>query len=129
LTPTARTLEYLRRSHYLPDVVERWLPRINRRRDFLGFADILAVRPGDPGVLAIQATTRGHVSDRLARARSRPELVTWLRSGNRFEVWGWYQVADRWRVHRVEVRPQDLAAVPLQAPRRRQKQHQAELFE
>ncbi len=33
MTPTARSLALLRRSGYLAAVVEKWIPRINRRRD------------------------------------------------------------------------------------------------
>ncbi len=56
MTPTARTLQALRKLGMTADVVERWLPRIMVRKDYLGFADVLAL-DGQPGVLAIQTTT------------------------------------------------------------------------
>jgi len=105
----ARTLNALRQSRYLPVVVERWIPGANVRADFLGFADVLAIRRGERGVLAIQATTRGHVADRLAQARRRPELAVWLAAGCRFEVWGWHRRAKRWQVYRVSLQLEDLA--------------------
>jgi hypothetical protein len=119
MTPTARTLALLRGCRYTADVVERYLHHARRKRDFLGFADVLAVRRGEPGTLAVQATTLAHVRDRLDRCRSRPELVAWLAAGNRLEVWGWFKSAGRWKVKRVEVRGEVLADVVLLAPRSR----------
>lgn len=111
------------------DVVERFIAAVQRKRDFLGFADILGCKPGIPGVLAIQATTIGHVKDRLDRCRARPELRTWLAAGNVFEVWGWCKRAGKWTVKRVAVQPGDLAEVVLVAPpRRRKRLDQGTLF-
>jgi hypothetical protein len=70
MTPTGRTLGRLRRRGFLADVVERWLLRVNRRRDLFGFADIIAVHLREPGVLPVQCTTAAHVPDRLANARA-----------------------------------------------------------
>src|SRR5579859_2810088 len=97
-SPTALTLEMLRRSRFVAGVVERWLPRANLRRDFLGFVDIIAADTREPGILAIQATSLAHVSDRLAKAKSKPELKAWLKAGGRFEVWGWRKDGKRWVV-------------------------------
>ncbi len=120
-SPTARTLRLLRQSGYTADVVERWLPHAGVRKDFLGCIDVLAVRRGEPGVLAIQATTRSNLAARLTKAKGRAELGTWLAAGNRFEVWGWHQVDGRWRVHRTTVSADDLAdsVLTVRAPRRR----------
>jgi hypothetical protein len=95
MTPTARTLALLRRRGYL------------------------AVRPNESGVLGVQATTLGHVSARLAKARALPALKTWLAAGNRFEVWGWARCRGRWRVKIVSVQAKDLAGIVLEAPPRR----------
>jgi hypothetical protein len=35
MSPTARTLALLRREGYIASSVERFLPRVNRRRDLL----------------------------------------------------------------------------------------------
>jgi hypothetical protein len=59
------------------------------------------------------------VSNRLAKAKGRPELAAWLRAGGRFEVHGWRLRAGRWVIRRVEVRGEDLADVVLCAPRPR----------
>ena len=72
LTPTARTLVYLRRQGYLTAVVESWIPHANLRRDLWGFGDVLAVHPRDRLFLLVQVTTTAHVAHRLAKAKSRP---------------------------------------------------------
>jgi hypothetical protein len=120
MSPTARTLAYLRRLGYAATVVERWLPRVRRRRDAFG-ADVLAAHPGDGVVLLVQATTDAHVAARLDKARQLPEVAAWLNAGGQWECWGWSCRAGRWRVRRVALRPADLAAVVVEAPPRRRR--------
>jgi len=128
MTPTSRTLAYLRRLGFLADVVERWLPRVDRRRDLFGFADVLAVHPRDGIFLLVQATALGHVAHRLAKSKSRPELLGWLKAGGRFEVHGWHERG----VKRVAVHAEDLGEVVLAVPssrRQRRGERQCELFD
>jgi hypothetical protein len=133
MTPTARTLDYLRRAGYLADVVERFLPAVNRKRDCFGVGDVLAVHPAGRAVLLVQATTGDHVADRLRRIQARPETPGLLKAGVGVEVWGWSLRAGRWTVRRVAVRVEDLAAVeltPRPLPRRQRKgQRQRGLFD
>ena len=119
MTPTARTLTRLRDLGYTAAVVERWPPRANVRRDLFGGIDVVAVHPRDRVILGVQATTAAHVAHRLAKARALPALAAWLRSGGQFQVWGWCRRGRRWEVKVVGVEADDLAAVVLQAPRRR----------
>jgi hypothetical protein len=129
MTPTARTLSELRRLGYLAAVVETWIPRIERRRDLFGIADVLAVHPRDKAVLLVQATSAGHVQDRLRRVQARPETAVLLRAGLAVEVWGWRRLDGRWHCRRVAVRPGDLAAVVLsRLGRRRKQKEQPTLF-
>ena len=119
MTPTARTLAYLRRLGYLAAVVELWIPGANVRRDLFGFADVLAVHPRDRLFLLVQATTTDHAAHRLGKAKARPELLAWLKAGGRFEVQGWTRRAGRWQVRVISVRPEDLAGVIRAGPPRR----------
>jgi len=129
MSPTARTLVRLRQLGFLADVCERYLAAVRRKRDLFGVADVVAVHPRDRLVLLVQATSRAHVSDRLARVRQRPETEQLLRAGVLVEVWGWHRVGGRWMVHRVALRGEDLAAVVLTPARRRgRRQRQGELF-
>jgi hypothetical protein len=132
LSPTARTLALLRRQGFqLAAAVERWIPGANVRKDLFGVADVLAVHPRDRLFLLVQATSADHVAHRLRKVRARPDLALWLKAGGRFEVWGWFKRAGRWKAKRVEVRAQDLADVVLSTPgpRPRKGERQRELFD
>lgn len=114
MTPTARSLQALRRDGYEAAVVEKWLPYCRRRADLFGCIDILAVKYGEP-VLAVQATSAANVSSRLSKSLAEPRLRIWLGSGQRFEVWGWSKRGPRgkrktWQLVRREVGLGDLVA-------------------
>ena len=51
--PSTRTKAYFNNIGYTTQLVERFIPYANRRIDFLGCADVLAVKVGQP-ILAIQ---------------------------------------------------------------------------
>lgn len=129
MTPTARSLAFLRDCGHIADVTERWIPHANKRRDLFGIIDLVAVRRGEQGVLGVQATSLSNVSARLKKAKGRPELRTWLAAGNRFAVWGWYQRGGKWAVKMVALTTGDLTAEVVQAPARRGKRPvQPDLF-
>lgn len=86
MSPTARTLAYLRTLGYLAATVERWNPHAKVRQDLLGIGDVLAVA-GE--IVLIQATTQAHVAARVAKVTAHPNLRRWLAAGGKFEVWGW----------------------------------------
>ncbi len=119
MSPTARTLKFLRSCGHQAEVVERWIPRANVRRDLFHCIDVVAVRRGEMGVLGVQVTTLPNLSSRLAKARAQPELRTWLAAGNRFSLHGWYQRGGQWDVKIVDVQAGNLAAVVVQTPARR----------
>jgi hypothetical protein len=130
VTPNARSLAFLKRCHHEADVAERWIPKANKRRDLFGFIDVAGFRCGEVGVLGVQATTRAHLAHRRAKVAALPALRTWLAAKNRFQLHGWYRDGGRWEVKIVELRPEDLAGVVVQAPpRRSRKAVQADLFE
>lgn len=124
MSPTGRSLNLLRRSGYLAETVERWLPRINVRRDLFHFADVIACHAVREEIVLVQATSISNIAARLAKAQGRPELRTWLAAGGRFLVMGW----DGNKVKQLEVRPEDLAAVVVEQPRRRGRERQRLLF-
>ncbi len=129
-SPTARSLEFLRKSGCIACVVERWIPKANIRKDAFGIGDILAARRGEPGALLVQSTTRANLAARVAKAKQCGELKTWLAApGNRFECHGWECRAGRWKCHRVELKGEDLAAVVIEGQKRRPRRaKQRELF-
>jgi hypothetical protein len=119
MTPTARTLDALRRTGYIACVVERWIESKGIRVDAFNFADILAARPADRRITLIQATTLPNVSARITKIRSKPEASAWIKSGGIIEVWGWIKRGNRWRVKIVDLHADGLEAVFLAKPGRK----------
>lgn len=106
-SPTARTLERLRKEGYTCQVVEKWQAFSKRRIDLFGVIDIVAVIPGTVGVLGIQATSRGNVKARITKSLAEPKLLTWLQAKNEFEVWGWGKLKAGWTLNVVQFILQD----------------------
>ncbi len=125
MTPTALTMRYLRRAGYLPDIVERWIPGANIRKDLFGIGDLLAVTVNEPPLL-VQCTSLTNVSARIAKARQCPGLAIWLMTGSRFQVIGWAKVRGEWHSKIVELKGPDMAPdVLARPPRRRRSRYQA----
>lgn len=103
MTPTARSLQYLRGRGYHAFVVERWNPYAKIRQDLGGFADIVAWGPPRPpcsgedvwpwvGFLAVQATTTGHLShraDKIGGLAPHQAARDWILAGGRLILMGW----------------------------------------
>tara|TARA_B100000949_G_scaffold67649_1_gene60101 strand:- start:2017 stop:2325 length:309 start_codon:yes stop_codon:yes gene_type:complete len=100
VTPTARSLKFLREEGYLPAVVESFNSFTKQRKDLFGFIDILAIKQDE--TLAIQATSRSNISSRVKKI-AESETVGAVREANwRIEVWGWAKINGRWQLKRVD---------------------------
>ena len=88
MTPTARSLAYLRAKGFTAGVVERWIAPARRRIDLGGFGDIVCWHP-EHGILAVQATSSANASARVWKILALPEAALWLASGGRIVVHGW----------------------------------------
>ena len=90
MTPTQRTLKALREQGMIAGIVERWIPRINIRRDLFGILDIVALHPVR-GVVGVQSTGQdfaGHMAKMTVEKRA--ECMAWLKTpGTALELWGW----------------------------------------
>ena len=71
MTPTQRSLAYLRNEGYLVAIVEHWNPFARIRQDLFGFIDLLAIRRDE--TLAVQVTASG-VSSRVHKIEASPHL-------------------------------------------------------
>ena len=94
MTPTQLTLRKLRADGWLDEVVERWVPGGNIRKDLFGFVDIIALRDGE--TLAIQATSYTNISARVNKIASL-DTVADVREAN-WSIWviGWRKINNRW---------------------------------
>lgn len=121
MTPSARTLEHLRKRGYFADKVEQRLTIPPKRlpdgklqeffvtRDVFGFGDLLALKPPpDGGILMVQVTSRDNVNNHITKLTD-PEifhrLAAWLAFA-RFEIHGWDKggaagKTKHWRYRRV----------------------------
>ena len=100
VTPTARSLKFLREEGYLPAVVESFNSFTKQRKDLFNFIDIVALRKDE--TLAIQATSRSNISSRVKKI-AESEHVGAVREANwRIEVWGWAKINGRWQLKRVD---------------------------
>lgn len=113
MTPTARSLAHLRKAGALAAVVEKYNPHAKVRQDLFGFCDVIAVEPGQPGVLLVQACMVGDQSKRLAKVRTEPRVRPCLDAQNRVAVFAWAKRGARgkrklWTLTVTPVRTDDL---------------------
>jgi hypothetical protein len=87
MTPTSRTLGFLRKLGYVVQTVERYLPHARVRQDLFGVGDVLAIRPGE--IVLVQTTSGSNLSARRTKALAEPRLRTWLEAGGKFVLHGW----------------------------------------
>jgi hypothetical protein len=122
LSPTARTLDALRKSGWIACVVERFIQQRNIRVDAFGLADVLAAHPRNRTILLVQATSLSNVSARVKKIQGRPEAQAWLAAGGAIEVWGWTRQAGKWKAKVVAITAEDMQAeVIVSLPRRRRR--------
>ena len=98
MKPTERTLKYFRDKGYICDMIERWVrnpkhPAGGFRKDYLGFADILAFN--DHETLLIQSCGSSF-SQHLKKIKSSELLYEWIKGENRGVVLiGWRKLKNR----------------------------------
>ena len=99
MTPTQRSLVYLREQGSLCEVVEKWNSFTKTRKDLWGWCDILAIREGE--ILAVQVTAAG-VSSRIKKIMESDTLPIVRKAGVRIEVHGWRKNVKGRYVMRIE---------------------------
>lgn len=115
MTPTQRSLAYLRKTWPLVAVVERWNPHAKIRQDLFQFIDIICI--GHNEVLAVQTTSDSNVSARVQKVTSTPAAAIWLMSPSRkIVVHGWAKKGPRgkrklWELREVEIMAEGKEAV------------------
>jgi hypothetical protein len=87
MSPTERSLKLLRERGYTATVVERWNQFAKVRQDLFGFADLLAIKPGE--ILAVQTTTGSHLAEHRRKIIAEQRHQQWLKAGGRIQLHGW----------------------------------------
>lgn len=90
-SPTARSLEELRKRGYICQVVEHRIPKSFVTVDFIGCIDIIAFRDGE--IVGVQATSDsgGNHSARRHKILAEPRARKWLEAGGKLWLWSWAQ--------------------------------------
>lgn len=98
ISPTQLTLKLLREQGWTVEVVEKWIPGANIRKDLFGFIDLVALK--DDQTLGVQATSYSNISARVKKIES-AELLSAVRKAS-WQVWviGWRKQNNRW-VHKI----------------------------
>jgi len=101
MSPTQRSLKYLRDQGYKCWVVEHWNAFTHRRQDLFGCLDILAVGNGE--TIGIQTTSRGNVSSRVKKIQENEYFPELVRSGWKIHCHGWGKLKAGWTIKLVEL--------------------------
>lgn len=112
MSPTQRSLAYMKDLGFTCAVVEHWNSFARIRQDMFGVIDVVCLMPG-VGVVGVQTTSGSNLAARRTKSLAEPRLRTWLESGGRFELHGWRKIGPRgkrktWQVVREEVTTKDI---------------------
>lgn len=130
MTPTGRSLAFMRQLGFIAAPVERYIPELQQSRDVWRFGDILCAHPANRQIVIVQATSLPNLPARKRKALQQPELTAWLAAGGRFELHGWVNKDGHWSVSRIEI-TEGLQPIHLAFPKRKKRRPAfaaAELF-
>lgn len=88
-TTTARSLDWLRKQGYEPQVVERYNSFSKRKNDLYGIFDILAIHKETGETVAVQTTSGSNVSSRINKITESEHLPLIRKAGWGIFVHGW----------------------------------------
>ena len=98
---TTRSTAVLRERGYMVATVEHYNSFTKRKHDLWGCIDLLAIGNGE--TVAVQVTSKPHLSTRrhkIEEAEAYPEM---LRSNWRIVLHGWFKEKNRWQLKEVEL--------------------------
>ena len=94
MSPTQRSLKYLRDQGYTVAIVEHYNCFTKRRHDLFGFADLLAIRENE--VMLVQVTSGTNVSARVKKIAESEHIDMVRKSGMSVFVHGWRRLKSGW---------------------------------
>jgi hypothetical protein len=98
---TPRSMAEMRERGYQVAVVEHYNSFTRRKHDLFGCIDLLCIGNGE--TVAVQVTSRAHISERKAKIEDTEAYPDMIRSGWRILVHGWDKEGNRWRLKEVEL--------------------------
>jgi len=88
ISPTARTLKYLKEQGILCDIAEHWNSFVGRRKDLFHFIDVIALDPSR-GVIGVQCCARSGHAEHRKKILDNEYAPTWLKCGGKIEIHSW----------------------------------------
>jgi hypothetical protein len=85
----------------MAEVVEKWIPGANIRKDLWGWCDIVAIRDGE--TLAVQTTSYSNVSARAKKIAESDTIAEVRKAGWLIHIHGWHKVENRWKCRVVDI--------------------------
>ena len=101
MTLTGRSTALLRERGYIVATVEHYNAFTKRKHDLFGCIDLLAIGNGE--TVAVQVTSKGHLSERKHKVEESEAYPEMLRSGWRIVLHGWFKENNRWQLKEVEL--------------------------
>lgn len=89
MSPTKRTLAFLRAAGFVVGITEHWNSFIKQRKDLFGWCDLVAIKEGTTGILGVQTTSGSNHAARRTKILSIPAARLWVACGNRIWVMSW----------------------------------------
>ena len=91
MTPTQRTMRWLRDGGHTVGIVERWVgrPGTGARVDLFNFIDMIAIGPD--GIVGVQSCGQAF-SEHAQKILEAEHLEEWLTRGGKLWLIGWRQV-------------------------------------
>lgn len=111
-SPAQHSLAHYRKLGYTCAITEHFNAFARIRQDLYGFIDIVGVKDGETGVLAIQTTSKANMNARILKIKQEPISKIWLSGGNRIMVDGWKKLTNgRYELTQYEITPENVFTV------------------
>ena len=101
MTLTGRSTALLRERGYIVATVEHYNAFTKRKHDLFGCIDLLAIGNGE--TVAVQVTSKPHLSERRHKVEEAEAYPEMLRSGWKVVLHGWFKEQNRWQLKEVEL--------------------------
>ncbi len=113
MSATVRTLAYLRERGYHVWIVEKTIPFRGIKVDAFGFMDILAYKPEDSVVLAVQSTVGGEHARHIRKYAEKPLVIQRIKDWvvhHKFLIISWRKAGARGKRKLWTARVEDVTA-------------------
>ena len=101
MSPTQRSIGFLKEQGYFVWRTETWNAFAKIRQDLFGFVDLVAL--GDGQTIGIQTTTGDHAAERVKKIQGHDNLAAVKGAGWSIHVHGWRKLKDGWQVRVIEI--------------------------